>query len=527
MKNFFAKSAFLALLIAFAPMARARSVLRIAMTVSDIPDWAGQTDQGAEGQRFVGFTLYDALINWDLSRSDVQADLTPGLATKWYIDPNDKTRWIFELRHDVKFHDGCDWNADAAVWNVNRLTDTKAPGYDPVQYARARIRASAILRAEKIDDYKIAIYSNVVDSLFPYNIAGLMDISPCTVAKAGGDYKIVAQHPAGTGPYMFDKVVPHERLEMVRNPNYWDKNRIPKQDRLVIIPMPEATTRAAALLSGQVDLIEAPSPDSIDRLKAAGMQIFMAPYPQNWAYLLSHQKGPFSDIRIRQAANYALNRDEFVDLLSGTASPNYGIFTASSKYYGHPIEYKYDPAKATALLKEANCYPCKITLGMSPSGSGQMQPVPMNALLKAQLDAAGFDTNFIVLDWNALNALRRDPWTKNPNFNGLNIGMNSSEPETGLLKEVTTRFRAPDGTNWGFFQDPDIDKLADEVSQTFEQPQQTALLEKIHEKAVADAERLFVVSDLNPRALSPRLKGFVQAQSWYQDWTQIVVEPAP
>ena len=155
-----------------------------------------------------------------------------------------------------------------------------------------------------------------------------------------------------------------------------------------------------------------------------------------------------------------------------------------------------------------------------------MQPVPMNALVKSQLDAAGFDVNFIVMDWNALNALRRDPWSKNRNFNGLNIGMNSSEPETGLLKDVTTRFRAPDGTNWGFFQDPEIDKLADQVSQTFDEPQQTALLQKIHEMAVADAERLFVVSDLNPRALSPRLKGFVQAQSWYQDWTQIVVEPA-
>ncbi len=78
------------------------------------------------------------------------------------------------------------------------------------------------------------------------------------------------QHPSGTGPYKFDSVVPHERLELVKNDKYWNPERIPKHDRLVLLPMPEAATRAAALLSGQVDFVEAPSPDTIPRLKGAG-----------------------------------------------------------------------------------------------------------------------------------------------------------------------------------------------------------------------------------------------------------------
>src|SRR5262245_33323021 len=85
--------------------ARAETVLRVAMTAGDIPDWTGQPDQGFEGYRFVGWSLYDALINWDLSRSDVEAGLTPGLAVKWGIDPANNKRWVFELRKDVKFHD--------------------------------------------------------------------------------------------------------------------------------------------------------------------------------------------------------------------------------------------------------------------------------------------------------------------------------------------------------------------------------------------------------------------------------------
>src|ERR1700726_2658869 len=109
--------------------AHGETVLRVAMTAGDIPDWTGQPDQGFEGYRFVGWSLYDALINWDLSRSDVEAGLTPGLAVKWAIDPANNRRWIFELRKGVKFHDGCKFDADLAVWNIQRLIDDKTPGF--------------------------------------------------------------------------------------------------------------------------------------------------------------------------------------------------------------------------------------------------------------------------------------------------------------------------------------------------------------------------------------------------------------
>jgi peptide/nickel transport system substrate-binding protein len=118
--------------------AAAESVLRIAMTAGDIPDWAGEPDQGFEGFRFVGFTLYDGLVNWDLSHSDREADIRPALATKWFPDPANPKKWIFELRHDVKFHDDCAWNADAAVWNFERLTQKTSPAFSPLNYARAR-----------------------------------------------------------------------------------------------------------------------------------------------------------------------------------------------------------------------------------------------------------------------------------------------------------------------------------------------------------------------------------------------------
>src|SRR5258707_10437947 len=101
------------------PDAHAAGTLRIGTTAADIPLTTGIPDQGGEGYRFVGYQLYDALVNWNLTRSDVLATLTPGLATEWHPDPTDPKKWIFTLRQGVKFHDGSSFNADALIWNFD------------------------------------------------------------------------------------------------------------------------------------------------------------------------------------------------------------------------------------------------------------------------------------------------------------------------------------------------------------------------------------------------------------------------
>src|SRR5882757_5419769 len=89
--------------------ALAQGTLRIAMTLADIPLTDGAPDQGTEGVRFAGYTMYDPLISFDLSRSDVSADLRPALATEWRSLENDRTKWVFKLRQGVKFHDGSEF----------------------------------------------------------------------------------------------------------------------------------------------------------------------------------------------------------------------------------------------------------------------------------------------------------------------------------------------------------------------------------------------------------------------------------
>lgn len=500
----------------------AETVLRVAMTAGDVPITIGQPDQGFEGYRFVGYSLYDALILWDLSRADVVADLRPGLATSWNIDPANPRRWILNLRQGVKYHDGCDFTAADVVWNFERLTNDKAPHFHPKQFALVRDRTVNIEKVEALDDYTVALSTRQVDSLMPYQLSYLFMISRCRLEALKYDYAAYQQNPSGTGPYKFSKLVPQERLELLKNTEYWDSQRIPQHDRLVLIPMPEATTRAAALLSKQVDFIEAPLPDTMPRLQSAGMQIVTNGYPHNWAYQFNFVDSVFKDIRVRKAANLALNRADMKTLLRGYMIESTSTLLPSMAYYGEPsFKVTYDPKQATALLKEAGCYPCKVTFAISTSGSGQMQPLPMNELVKAQLEAVGFKVKLEVMDWNALLDLVRPGRAKAPEIDAINVSRSMQDPFNALFRHVYTKNQAPNGSNWGHYSNPVVDALIDEIYATFDEQARLAKLRKLNELMTDDAVMLWVAHDVNPRALHPRVKGFVQAQSWFQDLTPI------
>ena len=127
--------------------ASAESVVRIGMTAADIPRTLGQPDQGFEGNRFTGNTMYEGLTTWDLSSAEKPSVVIPGLATEWNVDPNDKTKWVFKLRRGVKFHDGLEFNAEAVVWNVVTGTGTSVPMRRVVFFpSAARSRGEARMR---------------------------------------------------------------------------------------------------------------------------------------------------------------------------------------------------------------------------------------------------------------------------------------------------------------------------------------------------------------------------------------------
>jgi peptide/nickel transport system substrate-binding protein len=523
-----------ALVLTGSRLAMAESVLRVAMTAGDIPITIGQADQGYEGFRFVSLSLYDCLVEWDLSSADGPSGIVPGLATSWEVDPEDKSRWIFHLRKGVKWHDGTEFNADDVVWNFERLWNKDAPQYNAQQHSDAASRFVDFKGIEKIDDYTIAITTTDGASLVPYNLGYIAMVSRTQYLKLNGGWPAYAKAPIGTGPYRFDKVVPGERMELVKNPDYWNKDRIPKHDRLVLYPMPEATTRAAALLSGQVNWIEAPPPDMVPKLKSAGFRVVTNAYPHMWAYELSFRDGsPWRDIRVRKAANLAVDRAGLKALLGAMMIESYGVVPKDNPWYGKPsFDIKYDPEAAKALMKEAGYgpdHPAKVTIAISPSGSGQMQPLPMNEFVQQNLAAVGFEVNFAVKDWNTLiGAMRKganDPSAVAENIEGINFSRTTQDPYSAICRFSMTSQITPKGSNWGGFSDPAIDKVCDQAMTEFDPAKQTELFAKAHAMMVDQAMMVWIAHDVNPRALSPKLKGFVQAKNWFQDLTPVVVEP--
>jgi peptide/nickel transport system substrate-binding protein len=503
------------------------SVLRVAMTLGDIPLTTGQPSQGGEGQRFIGYTLYDALINWDLSRADVAAPLCPGLAESWSVDPETHTTWTFKLRPNVKFHDGSLFDADAVVWNLEKLMNRSSPQYDQAQATQAGTYISSIASYKTTGPLTVAITTRAPDADFPYQVVNIYMSSPARW-NALKDWQKVAETPSGTGPFILDKLVPRDRAELRRNAAYWDPKRIPASDRMILRAIPDASTRLAALMSGQVDWVEAPPPDAVPQLKSAGMQVVTNVYPHIWPYQLSFAaESPMRDIRLRKAANLAIDRNGLVELLGGLALPAKGMVTPKHPWFGKPtFDIKYDPDAARALMKEAGfspSNPVKLKFLISTAGSGQMQPLPMNEFIQENMKDVGFDVHFDTMDWESLRARRRGgvDMPENKGADGLNNSWSFTDPDIGLIGTAWSKMRPPGGYNWGGFSDPESDKLAAAAKVEFDPAKQNAILAQLHARIVDQAMWIWVVHDLNPRALGPKVTGYVEAQSWFQDLTPV------
>jgi peptide/nickel transport system substrate-binding protein len=166
-----------------------------------------------------------------------------------------------------------------------------------------------------------------------------------------------------------------------------------------------------------------------------------------------------------------------------------------------------------------------VTFAISTSGSGQMQPLPMNELVKSQLDAVGFEVTLDAMDWNALLKVTREGVDEHKDINAINVSRQTQDPFNALIRHVWTGAWAPKGSNWGHFSNAEIDKTIADILSEFDSEKRLELLTKLNEAMNEEAVLIFVVHDVNPRAMSPKVHGFVQAQSWFQDLTPVTVAP--
>jgi peptide/nickel transport system substrate-binding protein len=513
--------------------------LRVGMTAADIPRTLGQPDQGFEGNRFTGIPIYDSLTQWDLSKEKEPSILIPGVATEWKVSDADKTKWVFKLRPGVKFHDGSDFNADAVVWNVQKVLDKSAPHFDPSQVGVTASRMPTLRSARKIDDSTVELTTSEPDSFLPINLTNLFMASPAhwnaklqavpasvtdAAERAKQAWASFAADPSGSGPFRVTRFVTRERLELAKNATYWDEKRRPKVDRVVLLPLPEANARTAALLGGQVDWIEAPSPDAIAQIKSRGFTIYQNAQPHVWPWQLSFVEGsPWLDKRVRHAANLCVNRGELKELLAGQMAEPKGTVGPTHPWWGNPkFDIKYDPAAAKKLMQEAGfsaSKPLKVKVQTSASGSGQMQPIPMNEFVQQNLKDCFFDVELDVIEWNTLFTNWRHGAKDQSarGSNAINVSFAAMDPFFAMVRFTWTKAFPPVSNNWGYFGNDEFDKLIADARNTFDDKGRDAALAKLHARIVEEAPFVWIAHDVGPRAMSPKVKGVVQPQSWFID----------
>ncbi len=527
-----------AALLAAGPAAAQEKVLRIAMTAADIPRTLGQPDQGFEGNRFTGIPMYDALTHWDLSKADGPSVLIPGLATSWAADAQDKTKWVFKLRPGVKFHDGSALNADSIVWNVRKVLDKDAPHFDASQVGVTASRMPTLRSARKIDDLTVELTTSEPDAFLPLNLTNLFIASPAhwqakynatpaaTPApdRAKAAWTAFAADASGSGPFKMARFVPRERLEVVANKAYWDPKRTPKIDRVVMLPMPEANARTAALLGGQVDWIEAPAPDTMPQIVQRGFKIHSNAQPHVWPWQLSFAEGsPWLDKRVRQAANLCVDREGLKTLLGGMMAIPKGTVPPGHPWWGNPkFDIRYDVAAAQKLMAEAGfsaAKPLKAKVQISASGSGQMQPLPMNEFVQQSLKQCHFDIAFDVIEWNTLFTNWRKG-AKDPAANAshaINVSFAAMDPFFAMVRFTSTKTFPPVSNNWGYYGNDEFDKLIADARTSFDDKARDAALAKLHARIVEEAPFVWIAHDVGPRAMSAKVKNVVQPRSWFID----------
>jgi peptide/nickel transport system substrate-binding protein len=333
--------------------------------------------------------IYDRLLDRDAKTFKPK----PMLAESWRI-VNDTT-WEFKLRKGVKFHNGEPFTAQSVKATIDYALDpaTKSHFVGAAYWGLVK-------EVQVVDDFTVRFvtkqpWPNLADSAASTNSL----IMPAKALKELGPQKL-AEKPIGTGPFRFVEWKRDERLVLERNPDYWQGPA--DISRVTFRFIPEFSARMAALLSGEIDIMKDVPPHAVEAIEKSGRATLRSTVSSriNYLALVNLKPGPMQDLRVRRAMNHAVDVDELIkQVLKGRASRMCGPMAPANVDYAPAECYKYDPARAQALFKEAGVDPAKLPLTLdTPSGRYPLDK-DVSLAIAAQLQRVGLKVNVVVNEW--------------------------------------------------------------------------------------------------------------------------------
>ncbi|MFJ1300281.1 ABC transporter substrate-binding protein [Pseudomonadota bacterium AL_CKDN230030165-1A_HGKHYDSX7] len=448
-------------------------------------------------------TLFESLVGVDNKLQPV-----PGLAESWTVDGK---VWTFKLRPNVKFSDGSPFTAEDVVFTYDRVP--KVPN-SPSPFT---LYLGAVAKTEAVDAHTLRITTKDVAPNLLINLAQLPILSKKAASGPAAEGKTTTELNSGdglvgTGPYKFVSWKRGAELVFQRNEHYWGKQ--PAWEKVTYRPMTNAAARVAALLAGDVDMIEDPPTDDLPKLKGDKklhveetpsvrvVYVALDQHAEPSPGVQGTDKNPMKDKRVREALSLALNRDAIVDrVMGGVAKPAgnllpYPMFGASKEHANAP---KADVEKAKALLKEAG-YPngFSITLG-SPSGR-YVNDAKVAQAIAAMWTRVGVKTS--------VDAMAPPVFFKNRDsyqFSAYLAGWSVTSGEMANALTSLLMTRNPDAgqgtTNRSRYSNPKMDELVKQASSTMDDAKRAALLQEASNIAMDDYAMLPVHFELSVWAM--------------------------
>ncbi len=431
--------------------------------------------------------IYDPMITYE------DGKYAGVLATEW-TNSEDLMTWTFTLREGVTFTDGAPFNAAAVVTHITRLKD-------PATACVCAPNVKLIESVSAVDDLTVEFVLTEPNAFFPTQLAGPIGFiaSPKALAEFGKDY---ARNPVGTGPFSLKSF---DSLELVKNPNYWQKDdegrQLPYLDEIKIEPIPDAQVRLQSLKAGDVDIIQtADTGTVVTAVKEGQFDLQKVTGSSATTSIFNTTKPPFDDVRLRRASALGFDRKELNSILyQGSRQEAFGPFAADSpflsKKYKFPTE---DDEAAKKLVDEAKAD--GVSTKFTTSCIATSEAREGLSLTQKGGKEIGFDITNEFLDQGAYVNKVLGPEHE---FTAGCFRQAQIPDADGLYTILHT---GGSGNPFGY-SNPEVDKALEDIRKTTDEDEHIRLLEIVQKHLVEDVPFFPTLYDLFANIYSPEISG--------------------